>query len=164
MVKEICEKWDASTTLASAFSRSFRFGKTDGVNFNAIEIVDMENPLGKIIGLVKSFPKIKINETSLFLQQLITEPTLSKNNGHRAIKGVGEILLGECFEIAKKMNFSSVDIPSSNNPFYFHTFKEAKIDILEGYSFDKKSSEFSIPRKDFDKYINYFREKYNIHS
>jgi len=71
-------------------------------------------------------------------------------------------MLGEIFNSAKNAHANNVTFYSDNKGFYKKTFKDAKIKLVNGKNYSPSNCYFVINEKDFDKYINYCKEKYKI--
>jgi hypothetical protein len=137
----------------------------ESLKFYAIELADKTKELAdRIVGLFNT-EVCKDNDTGkkfLDFSFAFAKPSLKfrDENLPRGHKGIGENMLAETFRIAKEQNFDTVAITSTNNPFYEHSFKEAKLKNIKRKPLLNGIIEYRISGSEFDKYIDYVQKKY----
>lgn len=159
-IKEIGETWKRpDLSLPKAYSQMFLGDEVSpDIKYYAIESPHKNKKLSdKIVAFMKLnfYPE----DENLELAIVQSHPDLMlQDKKERSLKGCGEILLGKTFDFAKQNKTKTVQIGSSNNAFYYKTFKDAKVDF---HSFLRGNiRDFIIFDKEFDKYINYINQKY----
>lgn len=163
-IKKINRTWAQHSSIAYTFCRFFlnKSEKTMQSEYYALEIPQKGRPFTKIIGL---FSTSKGNSGELKLDYIVTEPDFQYKNFKRNIKGVGEVMLGEVFNIAKEKHANLLNIFSTKVNFFDTTFKNASIqrfDDMDTSSFNITSRFYHLKSKSFDKYIKYIEQKYNF--
>lgn len=163
-LKYILENWKGNPLLLGMFRDNFREIPNSLNEFHAIELPGMKNLGEKIVGLTMSYPRKDFDNSKIFhLALIVVKPELRAEIKDRGIKNVGEVLLGEMFNLAKKMKASSLELFSQNHGFYVKTFKNACIDISEENEiFSPSDQKFSIDKTLFNKYIEYCKNKFSI--
>lgn len=162
-VEQINKIWP-SEEIKNNFCNSFK-DASDIDLFYCVELIEKGKLSEKIIGLTKLFILELKDKKHCYLDHLVTKPEFkfNINTDNRQLKGIGEILFGKTFDDAKKNNALYLKFTSLNDAFYFKTFGKARIDV----HYDKNpfnENDFSIPKEDFDKYINYWRKEYSVDS
>lgn len=162
-VKQIQNTWK-NAPQAEVFCSMFLDNSSKGSKYYALELFDKKQNLGdKILGLLV-VDSYKDNFKKIF--DLVAVQTKPDNKYcsldiKRDVKGIGEVLLLESFRFAKKQKEDFLRVASSNNPFYLKSFNDAKI-VFEEARMGLGASNFFIDKTNFDKYINYGRNKYKI--
>lgn len=161
---QIKDTWRKSQ-LVRNFCTSFLENQSNLHQFNAIELVN-EKPLGeRIVGLIKTFPSYNNKEKGLYLATILTKPEFSAHNQGRTIKDIGEIMLGEIFNYAKKTQAHFIEFTSIDDNFYSRVFSKASVHAVEedaSHYCEYLSGEFFIPQGEFDKYLNYCKKQYGL--
>jgi len=131
----------------------------------SLELSQNEGSLAeKIVGLLELITKEYKECKELHISHLQANPDFMFKNkdSSRDIKGIGEMFLNGVFKLAKKEKACNVSLLSTNDDFYYKTFKNAGINLFEediGYD---NNGLIEIKEKDFEKYIKYSNEKYNL--
>jgi hypothetical protein len=129
----------------------------------AVELLDKGKDLAeKIQGLLRVKIENYSHGKNLDVSLIQSHPDLLYTSKYkkRSLAGFGEVMLGECFKIAKKENAGTLVISSTNDEFYDKTFERAKIKIWN--TSINSGGVFRIEKSEFDKYINYVNEKYKM--
>lgn len=155
-IKQIQKNWRGPSFLVDQFYNDF-FHSKNVEKYHAIELLNNDPLEKRIIGLTES----RIDHSDYELSLLFVKPELTQKVGKRKIKNIGELLLGEIFNLAKKANASSLEFLSSNTGFYNKTFERALPGLYKPEDNDMVFS-FEIKRKTFDKYIDYWKKKFGI--
>ena len=161
-LEKIKNVWGHGSRLVTSIWESFTTEVAGQCQFNAIELKKNRSLDEKIVGLVKSIFLQDGDKKNLYLWSIITKPEFGNKNPNRTIKGVGECMLGEIFNSAKHSNANNVTFYSDNKGFFKKTFEDAEIKLVNGKNYTPRNGHFVINEKDFDKYINYCKEKYKI--
>lgn len=141
--------------------------KNNPQTYYAVELLH-EAPLHeKIAGLLMATFKRNTlhNCRNLDLSLLQVRPDImyqdGVDNSARRIKGVGEVLVGQVFRHAKESAAPSITITSSNDYFYYETFKKSGVEMIDDRLYDY-TAPFTIKSGEFDKYLGYTEQKYQI--
>lgn len=158
-IQQVQDIWGKKEFIANSCCENFfKEQSPETQTYNCIELIS-NAPLGeRIIGLAKSLT-LDLGKTKIYHLSWLASK-LKLDNPERGIKGVGEVLLGEVFNKAKNKKMP-LEFTSSNDSFYFKTFKNAGLDFVEDEElFEMGNGLFTIQKRDFDKYINYCQKKY----
>jgi len=130
--------------------------------YHCLELVGEGSLAQRIVGLLNTTPGL--GDKKAYVGKLIaTVPRFKYGKDDRGIKGVGEVMLGETFNLAKKGGFERLSFDSTKNPFYDETFRTAKVNVQEReISGWDSARNIIIPKTEFDKYINYCEDKYKF--
>ena len=159
VVEELKDSWAVPHGLMKDFYTDFLRQSADN-EFHAIELIEEGSLAKKIIGVVFSSIDRYGKENYVNMQSLVTKPELAAANKKRSLKGIGEVLLGEAFNLAKKANASDFSFTSAAYTFYKKTFKDAGIEIRRFQNYDPYNDRYCLHKDTFDKYINYCQDKY----
>jgi len=164
-VTQIKNKWPKVHQIITCFCNEFCKPQTYDADYFAIELKNNTPFLSeKIVGLFKSIKIKNGDKERVYLSRIFSKPEHMRDNETRTIKGIGEVLLAETFNLAKKIKATCLDFHSDNDAFYFRTFEKAKIKIEPGENFDPKNHDFHFSEKYFDQYIDYCKKEYSIES
>jgi hypothetical protein len=106
--------------------------------------------------------KVSDYHSTLSLDDLYVCEKNSYKNKDRAVKGAGEILLGETIKFAEKGRFRDFLFTSLQDGFYNHSFKSAKIRPKHIHIHTHFDSGFLIRETQFSKFLKYCSKKYDI--
>lgn len=158
-IEKLQNSWEVPHELMKDFYAEFSCPK-DGKEFNAIELPG-KGPLHKrILGVVYSKTYMLWNKEHMSMPLLITNPEIKYGRESRKLKGIGEIMLGEVFNRAKKMNVPELEFNSEANKFFRKFFRHTKVKIVDGVNFNPYNRFFHISQENFDKCINWCQKKH----
>ena len=158
-IKKLQNSWEVPHELMKDFYAEFSCPK-DGKEFNAIELPGIGPLHKKILGVVYSKTYMLHNQERMSMPLLITNPDLKHENGLRKLKGIGEIMLGEVFNRAKKTKAPELEFNSEANKFFRKFFSRAKVKITDDVNYNPYNSFFHIGQEDFDKCIDWCQKKH----
>lgn len=168
-IKEIQNFWKgADKFIMDIFTNGFDKDAIKTQKYNAIELIGDESLSKKIIGLINFFSKedsISLSSTpkELCLNALIVKPEFAHKSTGRGIKNIGEVLFGEIFKQSKKAKADYLNFLSEDDEFYFRTLGKAGINARDNKEiFYPNNHEFTLDKKYFDKYLDYWKNKFKI--
>jgi len=161
-IKKIEKEWPPEFIKDEICEHFIRDSKKNSIlKYYCIEL-DKQGPLkDKIISLASSFTNHNFfNEGKLdyYLSLIKTKEDFDSLTTDRKIKNIGKIMLGKIFQDAKQENCLSLSFFAYKTSKLFYE----KIFNKIGISFYEKDGDFTIKRKEFDKYIKYVKKKFNI--
>lgn len=116
-VYDVFQKWGKGDYV-EAFCESFYKNKNKNVGFYFIELFDRsKNLYDRTLCLIKTKIIDGLDGKHLDLSLLQAKPELI-NQSSRDIKGLGEAGLVAVEKLAKNSNAKSIEVVSTNNPFY----------------------------------------------
>lgn len=113
----------------------------------------------RIIGFIK-LRDIRENQGKMECSFLVVNPLQMAKYKKRKFGGIGESLFAKAIQIGLNGNFSNFSWKSDNNSYYSNILKNAAInlrDLDSGNGFY-----FSLPKKLFKSFLDYFDKKYNM--
>lgn len=164
-VKTILQNWRSKTALINEFSDFFVEAAHKIPKESEFFALELESDGKKqIAGVSKLYYHANATAyTPLDLSHLISNPEFDANNSRRTIKGIGEVLFSVAFQRAKELKTPSLGFFSTNNRFYYHTLRKAKINLSDpGNPIITKKQQFKLPQNLFAKYIEYCEKKYGF--
>lgn len=168
-IEEIKQNWiETPSHLMDLFADGFTKYAKKTEQYGAIELIN-ENALSKkIVGITKFFQDkssfVITPDNTVYLNVLVTNPAFSSEHKNtREFKNIGEVLFGEVFRYAKKIKSDCINFLSDEDEFYFKTLEDAGINARDNEDmFYLNSHEFTINSSYFDKYIDYWKNKFKI--
>lgn len=161
-IRNISTLWK-NADYGKTYCKHFLTSNIDNnVRYFSLEFEHGKNLAERILGLLKLRFSKNLNTGKMDISLLQTKPEIMYTDyeQNRAIKGVGETLLSAAFVLAKNKKISRIDIVSTNDYFYYNSFKKAGLDLNEEDKMYYNIGDIEIHNKDFDKYIDYINKKY----
>lgn len=181
-IKYIQKTWEETPLLTDHLYDDF-MSVSNSEQYHVIELVNKAPLEQRIVGLIKSRIShvekhnglelmctgrindvkalLELNKPQCSLSLLIVKPEFAKKNMLRKIKDIGELLLGEIFNLAKNADASSFVFNAANTDFYNKTFSRALADNYIPHP-SNTASHFNMKRDTFDKYLAYWKQKFGI--
>jgi len=164
-VKYINKTWNKNL-ITNEFCDEFLARRDfDTETFYCIELPNKKKLGDKIIGVSKGILFSDNNKPEYFLHFIAINPSLRATSENRQIKNIGEVMLGEAFNLAKTADASHISFENINS-FCNKVFKKAGIKIFDSNQ-DSSSTNafsyfFSINKDIIDKYLNYYQKEFQI--
>lgn len=162
-ISRLSESWEKdSFEIFETFCKHFlgkHHAQPTDKQYRCIELLGNEKLDERIIGISETKTEKFGNLHGAFL---FVKPELNATNPKRTIKGIGEVLNAEVFDLAKKLKAPFIDFQSSDDVFYRATFKPMGVIAHEKSDGISDLTLFVIDEKEFDKYLNYMSDKYKI--
>lgn len=160
-ILKLQKKFSEKSKILNLFCNDFCDNSENKQQYNCISLFGNKHLSERIVGLVSYCLK---DDGNLELSLIVATPDFSFVNKTRQIKNVGETLLVEIFKKAKKMRADHITFTTAYPALYFYhkTFKNAGVNMIKDEnSTNKANSDYFVNNKDFDKYINYYKNKYS---
>lgn len=160
-IKQIQEQtWKNDDNIKRTICRKFLGPNVSG-DFFALEKQGEESLGERIVGLMNIL-KYKDSESPVVnISYLVSKHNYLSNPKKRQVKGVGEILLGEAVNVAKKFG-ARLKVFSTNDNFYLHCFENARMRLNESVMTGIYGSDFTIMGYDLDRFLKYCSKKYKV--
>lgn len=158
--------WDESEkkskAVANTICKHFLAKKQERqADYFCLELENKESLGNRIIGLMELQPEKHDSKDVLYLSLLTTKPDFIHKKENRTIKGIGEILVGEAINQAKKGNHSRLDIWAEDKGFFARIFEKTKIDLEKILTRSNRDwDEYEIKREHFQQYLKECEKNY----
>lgn len=162
-VSMIKEKWARKTLFAKHFGDNFSAKSSDHSNYYAIELPRQAQLKQEPLCVIKTNLQISPHGNRIIhLNYLITNPEF-KHGEKSALKNIGEAMMGEVFNLAKKVRASMLTFQSANDGFYYKIFKKTTVKLMnEPFYSEFESNIFNIKSTEFDKYLDHCKKAFKI--
>lgn len=131
---------------------------TRDILYLSIERQDEENPLKKVLGLMK-IKKSSRKYSGLGISYISVNPQQISTNPKKDVGGVGQLLFAKAAQICNQGGFKALSLMSDNDSFYYNFSRKAG--FSKPYEFMSGLS-FVFPIQKLIQIQRYFDEKYGM--
>ncbi|MEI8377056.1 MAG: hypothetical protein WCF95_00805 [bacterium] len=163
-IKSISNLWKHAKYITTYCNKFLIPDLEENARYFSLELMGNGETLAeKTIGLLKLKFENLVHMKTMHISVLQAKPDIMFKdvNQTRPIKGIGEVLMGETFKLAGNKGFGKIEISSTNDDFYYRSFKNANLSLYQEEKFYNNFDIIEVYKQNFDKYINYINKKYN---